>query len=230
MNPTRRTLLQTGSAFGLLLAAGLVTSRSVLAATGREGFDAKSMAEALAMLGGTPADSKEISITAPDIAIAPVITLTSPAFDFASRAKFNVAAVEETRPPESAAIKIPLRSPKARTPIYPIKDIAQTKIASSQMRAGFSVSHGSMVRSGKSGNSRKLIVTKMSTARNSIQSSLCKNPCKVDFKASSTTVAVAAAAAKPGSPITERAPKRNAINPAIAPVALKLFSSRASSQ
>lgn len=36
-------------------------------------------------------------------------------------------------------------------------------------------------------------------------------------------MAVAAVAANPGSPMTESAPKRNAINPAIAPVALKFF-------
>lgn len=68
MNTTRRSLLKTTSAFGILLAAGLVTGRQVLAATGREGFEAKTLAEALATLGGTAVDSKDITITAPDIA------------------------------------------------------------------------------------------------------------------------------------------------------------------
>ena len=68
MNPTRRTVLKTSSALGLLVACGLVTSRQALAATGREGFSAKNLADALAAVGGTPADSKEIVITSPDIA------------------------------------------------------------------------------------------------------------------------------------------------------------------
>ncbi|WP_332856051.1 thiosulfate oxidation carrier protein SoxY [Duganella sp. S19_KUP01_CR8] len=68
MNPTRRTVLKTSSALGLLVACGLVTSQQALAATGREGFSAKSLADALAAVGGTPADSKDIVITSPDIA------------------------------------------------------------------------------------------------------------------------------------------------------------------
>jgi sulfur-oxidizing protein SoxY len=65
---TRRTLLKSASAFAALVAAGLVTESEALAATGREGFDAKTMAEALATLGGTAVDSKELTITSPDIA------------------------------------------------------------------------------------------------------------------------------------------------------------------
>ncbi|HZX29527.1 MAG TPA: thiosulfate oxidation carrier protein SoxY [Telluria sp.] len=68
MNPTRRTVLKTTSALGLLVAAGLVTTRQALAAGGREAFEAKTMAETLAALGGQPADSKDIVITSPDIA------------------------------------------------------------------------------------------------------------------------------------------------------------------
>jgi len=68
MNPTRRTVLKTSSALGLLVACGLVTSQQALAATGREGFSAKTLADALAAVGGTPADSKDIVITSPDIA------------------------------------------------------------------------------------------------------------------------------------------------------------------
>ncbi|ELX11857.1 sulfur oxidation protein SoxY [Janthinobacterium sp. HH01] len=68
MNPTRRTVLKASSALGLLVACGLVTSQQALAATGREGFSAKSLADALAAVGGTPADSKDIVITSPDIA------------------------------------------------------------------------------------------------------------------------------------------------------------------
>ncbi|NRR33935.1 thiosulfate oxidation carrier protein SoxY [Oxalobacteraceae bacterium] len=68
MNPNRRSVLKSTSALGLLVACGLVSSRQALAATGREGFGVKNLAEALAMLGGTAADSKDIVITSPDIA------------------------------------------------------------------------------------------------------------------------------------------------------------------
>jgi sulfur-oxidizing protein SoxY len=68
MNTTRRSLLKSASAFGILLAAGVITSKQALAADARAGFETKSLSEALATLGGTAVDSKEISITTPDIA------------------------------------------------------------------------------------------------------------------------------------------------------------------
>ena len=64
----RRTLLKSASALAVLVAAGLVTEREAFAAGGREAFDAKTMADALAGIGGTPVDSKELQITSPDIA------------------------------------------------------------------------------------------------------------------------------------------------------------------
>jgi len=69
MNISRRRLLKTTGAFGILVAAGVITAGQALAAAGgRAGFEAKTMAEALAALGGTPVDSKDIAITSPDIA------------------------------------------------------------------------------------------------------------------------------------------------------------------
>lgn len=68
MNTTRRSLLKTTGAFGILLAAGLITAKQAFAADARAGFDAKSLSEALATLGGTAVDSKDIAITTPDIA------------------------------------------------------------------------------------------------------------------------------------------------------------------
>jgi sulfur-oxidizing protein SoxY len=64
----RRTLLKSASALAVLVAAGLVTEREAFAASGREGFDAKTMADALAAIGAAPVDSKELLITSPDIA------------------------------------------------------------------------------------------------------------------------------------------------------------------
>jgi sulfur-oxidizing protein SoxY len=65
---TRRTLLKSASALAVLVAAGLITEREAMAAAGREGFDAKNLADALATLGGTAVDSKDLVITSPDIA------------------------------------------------------------------------------------------------------------------------------------------------------------------
>ncbi|MBI3713584.1 MAG: thiosulfate oxidation carrier protein SoxY [Burkholderiales bacterium] len=81
MNTTRRSLLKSASAFGILLAAGVITSQEALAADVRAGFDAKNLSDALAVLGGTAVDSKDIMITTPDIAengaVVPVTVDTS---------------------------------------------------------------------------------------------------------------------------------------------------------
>jgi sulfur-oxidizing protein SoxY len=69
MNTTRRSLLKSTGAFGILLAAGVITAQQAFAASdARAGFDAKTLSEALATLGGTAVDSKDIAITTPDIA------------------------------------------------------------------------------------------------------------------------------------------------------------------
>ncbi|MFZ6819694.1 thiosulfate oxidation carrier protein SoxY [Undibacterium sp. Ji22W] len=81
MNTTRRSLLKTVSMFGILAAAGVITSKEALAYDLRAGFDAKSLSEALSVLGGTAVDSKDITITSPDIAengaVVPVSVNTS---------------------------------------------------------------------------------------------------------------------------------------------------------
>lgn len=68
MNTTRRSLLKTASVFGILAAAGVITSKEAMAFDVRAGFDAKTLSEALTVLGGTAVDSKDIAITTPDIA------------------------------------------------------------------------------------------------------------------------------------------------------------------
>ncbi len=68
MNTNRRALLKSAGAFGVLIAAGVISPADVLAADVQSGFDAKNLADALRILGGTAADSKEITITTPDIA------------------------------------------------------------------------------------------------------------------------------------------------------------------
>jgi sulfur-oxidizing protein SoxY len=69
MNQTRRSVLKTTGAFGVLFAAGILTSKQLWAAAdNRSSFDAKTLTDALKAIGGTAVDSKDISINAPDIA------------------------------------------------------------------------------------------------------------------------------------------------------------------
>ncbi|MFA9219529.1 MAG: thiosulfate oxidation carrier protein SoxY, partial [Sphingomonadaceae bacterium] len=68
MDTNRRSLLKSAGAFGVLVAAGVISVADVLAVEVQSGFDAKNLADALRVLGGTAADSKEITITTPDIA------------------------------------------------------------------------------------------------------------------------------------------------------------------
>lgn len=66
---TRRDILRHGAAVaGLLAAAGLLP-RSALAAWNQAAFDAKNVNDAMKALGsGAPVESKEVTLTAPDIA------------------------------------------------------------------------------------------------------------------------------------------------------------------
>lgn len=69
MNPSRRSVIKAGSALGLLFATGILTSKQLWAAAdNRAAFEAKTLAEALTALGATGVESKDIAITAPDIA------------------------------------------------------------------------------------------------------------------------------------------------------------------
>jgi sulfur-oxidizing protein SoxY len=70
---SRRTLLKCGGAIGALtvgLVTGLVKSSNAVAAQwNKAGFESKAMSDAVKALGaGTPVESKDIVITAPDIA------------------------------------------------------------------------------------------------------------------------------------------------------------------
>jgi len=65
---TRRDVLQQGGALAALVGCGLLTGQQAWAAVDAAAFEAKSVADVLKALGGTAADSKEISITSPDIA------------------------------------------------------------------------------------------------------------------------------------------------------------------
>ena len=65
---TRRDILKQGSLLAMLVGCGLLTARQARAAVDGAAFDVKTLAEALKFLGGTAADSAELSISSPDIA------------------------------------------------------------------------------------------------------------------------------------------------------------------
>ncbi|HEY6087792.1 MAG TPA: thiosulfate oxidation carrier protein SoxY [Burkholderiaceae bacterium] len=72
MNRQRRTALQHGASLaGLMLSLGLMPGVALAQAAGfnRAAFDAKSLADVLKAIGaGTPAESKDVNLQAPDIA------------------------------------------------------------------------------------------------------------------------------------------------------------------
>jgi len=72
MNNQRRNVLKSGSGAALLsvlAAAGIITPGVALADWNKAAFEAKSMADTLKAMGATtPADSKDVQLTAPDIA------------------------------------------------------------------------------------------------------------------------------------------------------------------
>jgi sulfur-oxidizing protein SoxY len=68
LTTSRRNALKHGSALAALVACGLLTTRQARALADTTAFELKTMDEALKALGGTPVDSKDITITSPDIA------------------------------------------------------------------------------------------------------------------------------------------------------------------
>jgi sulfur-oxidizing protein SoxY len=68
MNNSRRVALKTTGAFATLVSLGLITQSQAQAAVDRAGFEVKTLAEALKAVGGTPANSDQVVVVAPDIA------------------------------------------------------------------------------------------------------------------------------------------------------------------
>ena len=72
MNKRRRNVLKSGSGAALLsvlAAAGIIRPGMALADWNKAAFEAKSMADTLKALGaGSPAESKDVQVTGPDIA------------------------------------------------------------------------------------------------------------------------------------------------------------------
>ena len=68
MNNSRRVALKTTGAFATLVSLGLITQSQAQAAVDRAGFEVKTLPEALKAIGGTPANSDQVTVIAPDIA------------------------------------------------------------------------------------------------------------------------------------------------------------------
>ena len=72
MNNQRRNVLKSGSGaalMGVLAAAGIIKPGMALADWNKAAFEAKSMADTLKAMGAaSPADSKDVQVTGPDIA------------------------------------------------------------------------------------------------------------------------------------------------------------------
>ena len=64
---SRRDVLRQGSLLALLVGCGALTLEQARAADA-PGFDAKTLDDALKVLGGKPVDSKDLTLTSPDIA------------------------------------------------------------------------------------------------------------------------------------------------------------------
>lgn len=68
MNNARRSVIKSTGAFGALVALGLVTQQQAQAAVDRAAFEVKTLADALKAVGGTAANSDQITVISPDIA------------------------------------------------------------------------------------------------------------------------------------------------------------------
>jgi sulfur-oxidizing protein SoxY len=106
MNHQRRTILKSTGAFGMLAALGLITHAEAMAAEALPGFDAKSFADAVKAIGGPGAESKDISLTAPEIAENGAVVPLSVASAIPDTQAIYVF-VEKNPNPLSAAFMIP---------------------------------------------------------------------------------------------------------------------------
>jgi sulfur-oxidizing protein SoxY len=68
MKSTRRSALKATGAFAALVSLGLVTQSQAQAAVDRASFSVKTLDDALKAIGGTPANSDQVTVVSPDIA------------------------------------------------------------------------------------------------------------------------------------------------------------------
>ncbi|MDH5537792.1 MAG: thiosulfate oxidation carrier protein SoxY [Rhizobacter sp.] len=103
---TRRVVLQQGTALAALVSAGLLTSQQAMAAVDAAAFEAKNLADALKALGGTAADSKDVTITSPDIAENGAVVPIAVTSKLAKTQEIYIL-VEKNPAPLTAAFTIP---------------------------------------------------------------------------------------------------------------------------
>ena len=102
---TRRDVLQQGSVFAALVACGLITAGQAQAAVDNAAFEAKTLADALKLLGGA-ADSKDVTITSPDIAENGAVVPVSVTSKLAKTQEIYIL-VEKNPQPLTATFTIP---------------------------------------------------------------------------------------------------------------------------
>lgn len=103
---TRRDVLQQGGAFAALAACGLMTAQQANAAVDAAAFEVKTLAEALKLLGGGVVDSKDISISSPDIAENGAVVPVSVTSKLAKTQEIYIL-VEKNPQPLAATFTVP---------------------------------------------------------------------------------------------------------------------------
>ncbi len=106
MNNSRRVALKTTGAFATLVSLGIVTQSQALAAVDRAGFDIKTMADAVKALGGTAANSDQVTVVAPDIAENGAVVPVGATSKIPNTTEIYLI-VEKNPTPMAAGFKIP---------------------------------------------------------------------------------------------------------------------------
>lgn len=106
MNNSRRVALKTTGAFATLVSLGIVTQSQAHAAVDRAGFEIKSMADAVKALGGTAANSDQVTVVAPDIAENGAVVPVGATSKIPNTTEIYLI-VEKNPTPMAAGFKIP---------------------------------------------------------------------------------------------------------------------------
>ena len=106
MNNSRRVALKTTGAFATLVSLGIVTQSQAHAAMDRAGFDIKTLADAVKALGGTAANSDQVTVVAPDIAENGAVVPVGATSKLPNTTEIYLI-VEKNPTPMAAGFKIP---------------------------------------------------------------------------------------------------------------------------
>ena len=106
MNNSRRHALKTTGALATLVSLGLTTQSQAHAAMDRAGFEIKTMADAIKALGGTAANSDQVTVVAPDIAENGAVVPVGATSKIPNTTEIYLI-VEKNPTPMAAGFKIP---------------------------------------------------------------------------------------------------------------------------